>query len=155
MFLTCWSRVRRPTSKHHYWTLMLYKTLFKSFNNKITTMENKRQRTNTKRKKKIGNNILVWNSLLDTKMENCKEQYKKKEKIIQIECLRTAIHVDNAWHIPLRKITIESWCLIKRCSNHSRTIIQQRKNKRQRTQIPKRKKKIGNNILVWYSLLDT
>ena len=39
-------------------------------------------------------------------------------------------------------------------------IIQQQeynngKTKRQRTQIPKRKKKIGNNILVGYSLLDT
>ena len=42
----------------------------------------------------------------------------------------------------------------KRCSNHSITIIQQRK-KRDKEQIPKRKKKIGNNILVGYSLLDT
>ena len=42
-------------------------------------MGNKRQRTNTKRKKKIGNNILVGYSLLDNKMENYKEQYTKKE----------------------------------------------------------------------------
>ena len=46
--------------------------------NNNTTTEKKRQRTNTERKKKIGNNILVGYSLLDTKMENYKEQYTKK-----------------------------------------------------------------------------
>ena len=50
------------------------KTLFKLFNNKNTTMEKQRDKEQMpKRKKKIGNNILVGYSLLDTKMENYKE----------------------------------------------------------------------------------
>ena len=90
-------------------------------------------------------------------MENYKEQYtnKKGDKELKLKWLRTFSHVGYTGHHPLRKITIEQFCIIKRCSNHSITRIQQRKKKRQRTQIPKRKKKIGNNILVGYSLLDT
>ena len=58
-------------------------------------MENKRQRTNTKRKKKIGNNILVGYSLLDTKMENYKEQYtKKRRQRIEIEMVT---YFDTCW----------------------------------------------------------
>ena len=96
-------------------------------------------------------------SLLDTKMENYKEQYtnkKRETKELKLICLRTGCHVGNAWHRPLRKITIEHWCITKRCSNHSITGIQQRKKKRQRTQIPKGRRKL-EIILVWYSLLDT
>ena len=60
------------------------KTLFTSFNNKNTTTEKKRQRTQIpKRKKRIGNNILVGYtctcSLLYTKIENYKEQYTNKK----------------------------------------------------------------------------
>ena len=40
-------------------------------------------------------------------MENNKERYKKKEKEIEIEFLRTALQVGNTGHRPLRKITIE------------------------------------------------
>ena len=62
---------------------------------------------------------------------------------MKLKCLRTLYHVGDAWHRPLRNITIERWCIIERCSNHSITIIQ--KKKKRQEQIPK-KKKIGNNI---------
>ena len=125
--LACWLHWTPPTSKDHYWTLMHIETLFKSFNNKITTTEKQRDKEQIpKRKKKIGNNILVWYSLLDTKMENYKEQYtnNKRRQRIEIECLRTVCHGGNAWHRPVRKITIEHWCALKCCSNYSITIIQ-------------------------------
>ena len=49
---------------------MQYETLFQSFNNNNTTTEKKKDTEPIpKRKKKIGNNILVGYSLLDTKME--------------------------------------------------------------------------------------
>ena len=84
---------------------MLDKTLFKSFNDKNTTTENKRQRTQIpKKKKKIGNNILVGYSLLDTKMDNYKEQYtnKKGDKELKLKWLRTFFHVGYTGHIPTR-----------------------------------------------------
>ena len=48
-------------------------------------------------------------SLLDTKMENYKEQYtnKKRRQRNEIERLRTGIHGGYFRHRPLRKITIE------------------------------------------------
>jgi len=145
----CWLHWTPPTSIDHYWTLMHHKTLFKSFNNKNTTTEkNETKNTNTKRKKKIGNNILVWYSLLDTKMENYTEQYtnkKRETKELKLKCLRTVCHVGDAGHRPLRKITIEHWCITKRCSNHSITRIQQRKNKETKNKYQK-KKRIGKNI---------
>ena len=56
-------------------------TLFKSFNNNNTTTEKQRDKEQIpKKKKKIGNNILVWYSLLDTKMENYKEQYTNNKR---------------------------------------------------------------------------
>ena len=56
-------------------------TLFKSFNNKNTTTEKKKTKNKyPKRKKKIGNNILVGYTLLDTKMENYKKQYTNKKE---------------------------------------------------------------------------
>ena len=69
--------------------------------------------------------------------------------------LRTFIHVGYFGHRPLRNITIELRCTRKRCSNHSITRIQQQKNKETKNTNTKRKKKIGNNILVGYTLLDT
>ena len=79
--LACWLHWTPPTSIDHYWTLMHHKTLFKSFNNKNTTTEkNETKNTNTKRKKTIGNNILVGYSLLYTKIENYKEQYTNKRR---------------------------------------------------------------------------
>ena len=57
----------------------------------------------------------------------------KKEQT-EIECLRTVTHVGDTGHHPLRKITIERFCIIKHCSNHSITIIQPGKKKQQ---IPK------------------
>ena len=70
--------------------------------------------------------ILVWYSLLYTKTENYKEQYtnKKGDKELKLKCLRTVLHGGNAWHRPLRKITIKRWCSIKCCSNHSIKRIQ-------------------------------
>ena len=84
--LSCWLHWTPPTSKDHYWTLMREKTLFKSFNNN-NTKRKKRDKNKYQRKKKIGNNILVWYSLLDTKMENYKKQYtnKKRRQRIEIE----------------------------------------------------------------------
>ena len=77
---------------------MQYETLFKSFNNKNTTTEKKETKEQIpKGKKKIGNNILVGYSLLDTKMENYKELYTKKgDKELKLKWLRTVIHVGNA-----------------------------------------------------------
>ena len=41
-------------------------------------------------------------------MENYQAQYtKKKEKRIEIECLRTVCHVGYTGHRPVRNITIE------------------------------------------------
>ena len=54
---------------------------------------------------------------------------KNKETRIEVECLRTAIHVGYTGHRPLRKITIERICLLKCCSNHSITRIQQQKTR--------------------------
>ena len=71
-------------------------------------------------------------SLLDTKMENYKEQYtnkNKETKEFKLKWLRTAFHVEYTGNCPLRKITIEQTCTLKRCFNHSITIIQQRKQK--------------------------
>ena len=76
-------RVTPPTSKDHYWTLMLYKMLFQAFNNNNTTR--KKREAQIKRKKKIGNNILVWYRMLDTKMENYKKQYTNKRRRQRIE----------------------------------------------------------------------
>ena len=65
---------------------MLKQTLFKSFNNKNTTTGKKRGKEQIpKRKKKIGNNILVGHSLVDTKMENYKEQYTNNKRRQRIE----------------------------------------------------------------------
>ena len=50
-----------------------------------------------------------------------KNNTKKRRQRIEIECLRTAHHVDYTGHRPLRNITIERFCFIKRCSNHSIT----------------------------------
>ena len=83
-------------------------------------------------------------------MENYKEQYtnkNKETKELKLKWLRTAFHVGYTGHRPLRKITIERWCIIKRCFNHSRTIIQKGKKETQNKNT-KTKKKIGNNILV-------
>ena len=55
---------------------------------------------------------------------------------MKLKCLRTVVHVGYTGHRPLRKITIELISLIKRCSNHSRTIIQKGK-KETEEQIPK------------------
>ena len=81
---------------------MLYKTLFQTFNNNNTIKGKRETRTNTKKKKKIGNNIsifvivIVTYSLLSySQMENYKEQCKK-EKRIEIECLRTGMHDGHA-----------------------------------------------------------
>ena len=42
-------------------------------------------------------------------MENYQAQYtKKKEKRIEIECLRTGSQFGNTGHRPLRNITIEN-----------------------------------------------
>jgi len=64
---------------------------------------------------------------------------------LKLKSLRTTLHVGYSGHRPLWNITIERWCRIKRCSNHSITRIQHTttKKKRQRTNT-KRKKKIGN-----------
>ena len=61
---------------------MLDKTLFKSFNNKNTTTGKKRDKEHKyqKGRRKLENNILVGYSLLDTLMENYKEQYTNKKK---------------------------------------------------------------------------
>ena len=70
---------------------MHFETLLNHSITRIQQRKKKRQRTNTKRKKKIGNNILVGYSLLDTrtKMENFKEQYtrtnNKRRQRIEID----------------------------------------------------------------------
>ena len=73
--------------------------LFKSFNDKITTTENKRQRTKIpKRKKKIGNNISVIIVCNILKWKNYNEQYtnkKKETKELKLKWLRTAPHGGN------------------------------------------------------------
>ena len=74
--------------------LMHFETLFKSFNNKNTTTENKRQRTKIpKGRRELENNILVG--------------YVQEDKELKLKCLRTVCHVGDAGHRPLRKITIE------------------------------------------------
>ena len=70
----------------------------------------------------------------------------QKETKIEIDTysLRTEFHVGDAGHRPLRNITIEHICFIKRCSNHLIIIVIQKEDKRPE-QIPM-KKKIGNNV---------
>ena len=90
-------------------------------------------------------------------MVNYKEQYKKKEtknwnwNVYVLACM--VVTLDTA-HFERSLLNAFAFWNAVQSSNHSITIIQQRK-KREKEQIPKRKKKIGNNILVWYSLLDT
>ena len=64
---------------------------------------------------------------------------------MKVKCLRTGIHGGYTGHRPLRKITIEHFCFIKCCSNHSIARIQQRK-KRDKEQKYQKKKRIGNNV---------
>ena len=123
-FVACWLHWTPPISKDHYWTLLHLKTLFKSFKNKITTTEKQRDKEHKyqKGRRKLENNILVGYSLLDTNVENYKEQYtnnKRETKELKLKWLRTGINVGYSGHRPLRKITIEHLCIIKRCSNHS------------------------------------
>ena len=106
--------------------------LFKPFNNKNTTTENKRQRS---KKPKGGRkleiiyqcdivcNILKWKTIKNN------IQTKKGDKELKLKWLRTGKHVGYSGHRPVRKITIERCCTIKRCSNHSITRIQQQKKK--------------------------
>ena len=89
---------------------MHHGTLFKSFNNKITTTGKKRDKEQIPKGRRKLEIIYQWdNNLLDTKMENSKEQYtnKKGDKELKLKCLRTVCHVGDAGHRPLRKITIE------------------------------------------------
>jgi len=104
--LTWWLHWTPPTLKHHYWTLMHLQTLFKSFNNKNTTTgKTKRQRTNTKRKKKIGNNILVGYSWLDTKMEKLSRTIytKKRREKIEVEMVTYCFPCRLDWTPPTLK----------------------------------------------------
>ena len=76
--------------------------------------------------------ILAGYSLQYTKMENYTVQYtnkKRETEELKLKWLRTALHGGQAGDRPLRNITIERWCIIKRCSNHSRTRLQQQEKK--------------------------
>ena len=76
-------------------------------------------------------------------MENYKEEYKKKgDKELRLKCLRTAVHVGYTGHRPLRNITIEHFCFIKRCSNHYNII--KRRTKQRKQEKEKERKKIKN-----------
>ena len=59
-------------------------------------MENRDKEQMPKRKKKIGNNILVGYSLLDTKMENYKEQYTNNKRRQRIE-IEMVTYFDTCW----------------------------------------------------------
>ena len=84
---------------------MLRKMLFKSFNNNTCKTKRKKEtRTNTK-EKKIGNNISDIESVI-IKWKNIKKNTEKRKKI-KIKMLRTAFHVGDARHRPIRNITIE------------------------------------------------
>ena len=79
--------------------------------------------------------IIKWKTIKN----NIQTTNKKRRQRIEIERGYVPFHVGYTGHRPLRKITIEQICFIKRCSNHSRTRIQQRKTKRQRTNTKKEK----------------
>ena len=74
----CWLLWTPPTSKYHYWTFLLDKMLFKSFNNKNTTTEKKRQEQIPKEEKK-GKNIRDIVFIIMKKRDKNKYQKKKKE----------------------------------------------------------------------------
>ena len=67
---------------------------------------------------------------------------KRKETIhrrrIEIGCLRTSIHVCYFSNLPVTKITIECFCVFKRCFNQSISYIQPERKE----QYYKEKKKI-------------
>ena len=136
----CWWRVTPPTSKDHYWTLMLFQTLFKSFKNDKTKRK-KETRTNTKGRRKL-KKILAIRIVCYIKWKTIKNNTKKKKEI-ELKCLRTPAQVGQAGHRPLRNITIDRWCTTKRYSNHSITI--KHKGLKRQEQIPKQKI-IGNKI---------
>ena len=71
---------------------------------------------------------------------------------MKLKCLRTVLHVGYTGHRPIRNITIERWCLIKCCSNHSITRLQQRKIKRHKNKCQKGRRKL-EIILVINSLV--
>ena len=76
-------------------------------------------------------------------MENYKEQYtnkKRETEELKLKWLRTVCHGGYTGHRPFRNITIERFCITKRCSNHSITIIQKRKKETE--QIQKKRIKI-------------
>ena len=136
----------------HFWhhplrniTIEHWCTLKCCSNHSITIIQNREKRQEQIQKKKIIGNNISDTVFVIIKWKTIKNNTTKKEKRIEIECLRTALHVYFARIVdrPLRKITIERWCPIKRCSNHSITI--KHKNNRDKNKY-KRKKKIGNNI---------
>ena len=59
---------------------MHFEMLFKSFNNNNTTTEKQRDTEQIPKRKKKLEIILVGYSLLDTKMENYKEQYTNNKR---------------------------------------------------------------------------
>ena len=67
-----------------------------------------------------------------------------EKKRREVDSLRTASHIKHFWNHPLRNITIELWCTIKRCFNHLITKIQKEKNK-----IKKREKENWKNVSVF------
>ena len=96
----------------------------------IIQKRKKRQKNKYQRMKKIGNNVSNIQFVI-LKWKTIKNNIQKKgDKEFKLNCLRTLLHGGDAWHRPLRNITIEHWCLIKRCSNHSITIIQKEEENR-------------------------
>ena len=90
-------------------------------------------------------------------MENYKEQYTNKKK--ETKNWNWNGYVLYAMLVTLDTAHFERSLLNTFASRNAVQIIQEQKynnrKKRDKEQIPKRKKKIGNNILVGYSLLDT
>ena len=73
---TCWLHWTPTTSKHHYWTLLHHKMLFKSFNNKQQKGK-KETEAQIPKKKRIGNNIsgilfviIKWNARKNNTKKN-------------------------------------------------------------------------------------
>ena len=120
---------------------MFDKMLFKFNNNNKEGKKETREQTPIQRRRKLEIILAIYTyKFVIIKWKTIKNNTKKRRNWNWL--LRTVFHVGNAWHRPLRKITIKRWCTFKRCLNHSITIIQKGEKRQEQIQ----KEKIGNNI---------
>ena len=83
---TWWLRLTPPTSKYHYWTLMLDETLFKTFNN--NNAKRKKRHEQIQRRRKLETILAIYSFVL--KWKTLKGD--KELKLIATYCFACWLH---------------------------------------------------------------